>query len=137
MSFERKRGPIRPVQITSELPKTIPDIRDQQDHPEAMQKWWFEVRTVLLRQGDTELASKCNELEKRIIALEAQLAALPQPVEDVDEFVLIGVGSPENQIAAPPATHFYDRENRNLWIKDTGDGKVGWVVGQFSFSLPP
>jgi hypothetical protein len=45
--------------------------------------------------------------------------------------VLTGTQSPEGQVTAPPGSIFLNTTggaNKTIWIKESGNGKVGWIA---------
>jgi hypothetical protein len=40
---------------------------------------------------------------------------------------VVGTGSPEGVVTAPPGTIFFDSAGDSLWIKESGVGNTGWT----------
>jgi hypothetical protein len=39
---------------------------------------------------------------------------------------VVGAGSPEGVVTAPPGTSYFDSVDKVFWIKQTGTGNTGW-----------
>ncbi len=40
---------------------------------------------------------------------------------------VVGVGSPEGVVTAPPGTSYFDTSTDSFWYKKSGVGNTGWV----------
>lgn len=40
---------------------------------------------------------------------------------------IVGAGSPEGVVSAPPGTIYFDSTGDSLWIKESGVGNTNWI----------
>lgn len=103
---------------------------------------WYEILAALIHVGNSETVPDAQTLASEIGCLECVISpgmlpyAILQAIRDISgggggtgSAGIVGTGSPEGVVAAPPGTSYYDNTTPgsvHVWVKMTGVGNTGW-----------